>query len=205
MAGVASESGTDLSHYLLSETAEIRERFERNPLFVRAFADLVEPHAYRNLLAAFHGYYLILETLIRRRQQWLMAGLAKLRLNKAAWLEQDLQALGAMPGPAAPLALLPRIQCLPEAVGACFMSEYIAWNGEVVEKHLCLALPQHCRDAIRFVTAYGRSRHMQWQRFLDWLDGNHWSEEDEQLMRQAAWQGFSGLDEWLRCSLERKQ
>lgn len=186
---------------LLAETADLRERFERNPLFVRLFADRVDPRVYRHLLVVFHGYYHVLETLIRRRPEWLAAGPEALEHDKTAWLAADLENLGASPGPVAPLATLPGIHCFEHAVGACFVTEYLAWHGEVAEKHLRLALPRRCQRAVRFVTAYGRSREAQWQRLGEWLAGPGETCGRHEKTLRAARTTLAGLDGWLRDSL----
>lgn len=202
MASAASQSGLSLSEHLLRETAERRARFERNPLFSRVFADMVEARAYRRLLVGFHGYYGLLEALIRRQEGKTLSDKAEIKLDKTSWLEQDLEYLECRPGSPAPLAHLPRIRNLAEATGAAFVTEYIAWHSEVVEKHLRLALPRGCREAVHFVTAYGRSREMQWQRFRLWLDHQEWTGKQETAMIQAAGKTLAGMDAWLRDSIQ---
>ncbi|MDQ2069552.1 biliverdin-producing heme oxygenase [Natronospira bacteriovora] len=202
MAGTALEPEQPLRLHLLQQTEPERERFGRNPLFVRAFADLVEAQAYRRLVMGFHGYYRLLETLIRRNPDWLRTGLDHACLNKSDWLAEDLAVLDMDAGPLAPLAHLPRIRSLSEAAGACFLSEYIAWNSEVAEKHLRLALPRSCQPALRFVTAYGKSRESQWQRHCAWLDSRALSRSQRDACVRAARDGFLGLDAWLETCLD---
>jgi len=203
MASIAHNNLSNLSHSLLLETAEQRERFERNPLFSRVFSDSVEARVYRHVLSSLHGYYRIIEPLIRRRRAWLSAGLDQLHLDKTDWLQEDLDSLAVSPGPDAPLAHLPRIRHFAQAVGASYALEYIAWNTEVTEKHLRLALPRHCLDSLRFVTAYGRSRQAHWERFEAWLSELDWQQAKEDQAVEAANRCFQGLDHWLSESLER--
>lgn len=198
MARALEQPLTSPQQTLLAETADLRERFERNPLFSRVFADLVEVRIYRQVLTAFHAYYRVLERLIQRRPEWLAAGPEALENNKTAWLEQDLAILATRPRPPAPLAVLPGIHRLEQAVGACFVTEYIAWHGEVTEKHLRLALPRHCVEATHFVSGYGRSREAQWQRFGIWLADSDWAAGEIDIIVQTARETFTGLDTWLR-------
>lgn len=202
MASTAAEPNFELSRHLLGETADLRERFERNPLFSRVFADMVEARAYRRLLVAFHGYYDLLETLIRGRQGGKLCDFADVNLNKTAWLERDLHYLETSPGTPAPLAHLPRIRNRAEATGASFVTEYIAWHAEVAEKHLKLALPRDCIEAVHFVSAYGKSREMQWQRFCLYLDSQEWSMKEREQMIRTAQKTLAGMDAWLRDTIQ---
>jgi heme oxygenase len=201
MARVLEQPLSSPQQTLLAETSDLRERFERNPLFARVFADLVDARAYRQVLSAFHAYYRVLETLIQRRREWLNAGPEALENNKTAWLERDLVILETRPGSPAPLAFMPGIHSLEEAIGACFVTEYIAWHSEVTEKHLRLALPRHCLEATHFVSGYGRSREAQWQRFGDWLAESDQAMNRTDIIVQSARSTLAGLDTWLKESI----
>ncbi|MCP1726061.1 heme oxygenase [Natronospira proteinivora] len=201
MVRLALESNSGLSHQLLSETADVRERFQRNPLFARTFADLVEARVYRHLLGHLFSYFRLMEIMLSRCPKGGHHTLPEMVINKSRWIERDLIILKSTPAPFPPLALMAPIQNEADALGVSFFGEYLAWNSEVAEKHLQLALPRACRKAVHFVQAYGRSREAQWQRFSHWLDHYPLPEDRDHSPVKAARKCFSGLDQWLSESI----
>lgn len=203
MVRLALESSSGLSRQLLAETADARERFQRNPLFARAFADLVEARVYRHLLGRVFSYFRLQEILLSRCPDMARQALPEMVVRKSRWIERDLIILKSPPAAFPPLALLPPIRTKGNVLGVSFFSEYLVWSSEVAEKHLQLALPRHCRKATRFVQGYGRSRDVQWQRFCLWLDNHDGNGESGQQAIEAARKSFYGLDEWLLQSIDR--
>lgn len=83
------------------------------------------------------------------------------RRGKTAWLDEDLAALEARPGPEAEL---PRLSSVEEVAGAAYVIEGATLGGAVVLRSLDPALP------CRFFTAYGAQRGRRWRAFRQHLE-----------------------------------
>jgi|GEM_PF-3316584 len=201
MARRAHESNSGLSDLLLAQTADVRHQLQHNPLFARTFSSPVDVGVYRHVLTHFYGYYQLLELLLSQRPEWRRFDLPEMVLEKSQWLAADLAIIGPRAIPTPSLSLLPPIRNEAEALGVTFFTEFLAWNSEVAEKHLQLALPRRYQKATRFVRAYGRSRHEQWLRVQQWLNG--YTSEDIATVQviQAARRSFFGLNEWFTDSI----
>jgi len=94
-------------------------------------------------------------------ERWAPPGWAQLRLVKAAWLAQDLAALGLEPPPRRALAWPAPTQATA-ALGAMYVLEGATLGVQIVARRA----PQVTTAARRFLDGYGQHAGVLWREFL---------------------------------------
>jgi heme oxygenase len=123
---------------------------------------------YTRVLAAFYGFYALLEPLCQGAAGQGAAALDLPRRAKTPLLETDLTLLGHTP---ATLLALPRCRALPQvtsmsdAIGALYVMEGATLGGQIISRHLFDALHLDAQKGAAFFSGYGEQTGEMWRSF----------------------------------------
>lgn len=194
MPEALAHSGLMILDSLRQRTRPHHERAERTLAIMDAG---LERAAYRETLAALHGFYLPMEARLAAVPA-LPLDLAPRR--KAALLARDLRALGL--GDAA-IAALPRCPALPaptsagEALGCLYVLEGATLGGQVISRHLARTLGIGATTGAAFFGSYGARVGPMWQAFRATLVEHAARHGDDEAIVAAAGATFDAFTDWL--------
>ena len=157
-----------LADRLKTDTRAAHADAEASPSMRALMAPDVSPAAYREHLAGVARFVVPLERRLAAAGLDAVVPDLDARLVKAAWLRQDLDALGdaaALPGAdgGEPLGTA-------EALGALYVVEGSTLGGRLIERHLARALGVTPETGARYYHAYGEARGARWPAFRVALD-----------------------------------
>jgi len=155
--------------------------------------------SYRDLLVALYGFHAGIER--RFRGLGLESALdPEQRLAKAAWIAQDLLALGLQDSDIARIPLcdmLPDIASPAEALGALYVTEGATLGGQVILKEIKARLGLTPDRGARYFASYGMRIGVMWQGFLTVLETEGRDPEAARAMEGAARATFVAFGAWL--------
>ena len=153
---------------------------------------------YANLLEIFLGWYEPMERAFDRLSGWDAYGFSPGARRKAAWLVQDLQALGR---PAEQIAALPRCQSIPAltTLGCGFGCAYVVEGSTLGGRHIAAMMRDSLipLEARRFFTSYGTEVGTRWKEFLSSLDAFAETTSARQDIITGACDAFSSMQDWV--------
>lgn len=166
--------------------------------FVAIEHRLAEAGRYRDLLAAFAGYYEPLESALAA-VDWTGSGLNFAERRKGAWLRADLLELGGEASTLPASAEGHPMPDLPSAFGALYVLEGATLGGQ----HVVRALAQSANPALpqRFFRSYGNDVGARWREFLQALQAQSTQPNAAPRIVRGARQTFAGLARWLEHTL----
>lgn len=153
--------------------------------------------AHRELLRRLYGFYRPWEEravpVLERGHPGLTAG-----RSKVALLEHDLAFFGESPSairalPSCPT--LPALDTMPAALGSMYVVEGATLGGQIVSRHLAVALGIEPGRGTAFFGSYGAEVGPMWRRFGDALAA-HAGFEDGRIVA-AAQETFERLHRWI--------
>ena len=181
---------------LRSETRTEHEQMEATFQLPETRADLLR------WVAAFFGFLEPLEEHVVRglgSDHALVVG-----RTKAAWLREDLRALGLSEGE---IAALPRCLALPplhtraQMLGALYVFEGATLGGQIISKHIESALGLTDGAGYRYFRSYGPDVGRRWHEFRALLLENPSAADDEIVASARA--TFAALRAWCLAADER--
>jgi heme oxygenase len=149
---------------------------------------------YRNYLERWFGFVAPLEAELQRLNVWDALGLDAAERSKRESLESDLAELGATVC-ALPLAELPELRGLPEAVGSAYVIEGSTLGGRVLSRHVQACLG--ARVPRRFLEVYGPHTGERWQAFRAALPTYAVGHDTRDRMIAGAKSTFRAFTHWL--------
>lgn len=159
------------------------------------FSERLDLERYKQLLAAYYGFYQPLECNLLACE--LPEGFELSTRLKTPALEQDLRALNV------PLQALPVCDNLPpldhptSVLGVLYVLEGATLGGNVLRKHLSEQLGLEAGNGCAFLYVYGQDTGMQWKAFLDFLGRVPLDAPSRARAVHAACSTFSCFEQWL--------
>lgn len=188
---VPSRTPESLLDRLRRETAAQHRELEAT---VDITARLAAPESYRQLLAAFYGFYAPLELQLRRAAPTLDAMHG--RFEKCRWLAEDLAQLGvADPTQLPRCRSFPRLDNRPRVLGTMYVIEGSTLGG----RHISALLDAGAAADMprRFFTSYGSEVGTMWRSFVAQLN-ELTAPADHDIAAENARATFDSMREWLR-------
>ena len=176
-----------------SETAEQHRELENTVDISRRLADR---DSYRELLAQFYGFYRPLEVRLGHSVAAARSDATLGRLDKGAWLAEDLVQLGVDDIARLPqCAALPSVDTWPRVLGTMYVLEGSTLGG----RHISALLTTGSGDTLprRFFSSYGSEVGAMWRSFHAVLDELA-SPEDHECATENARATFDSMRVWLR-------
>lgn len=153
-----------LRDLLRQRTAAAHDALEITPLMQVISGGAPTVGEYQDFLEGHLSMHAPLEAALLA---WLPKDWCELRLVKAHWLRDDLQALGCVAPPAP--AHAPDITSQAQAMGILYVLEGGTLGLQVVRKRMQTDHPA-CTAASRFMVGYGSETGRNWLAFLDRLE-----------------------------------
>lgn len=183
---------------LKSQTASLHSQLEAR---VDLPSRLQSPHAYQQLLTAFYGFYLPVETRLATCADLKAAGLDMQPRCKVPLLISDLN-YWKIPVDTLPLASdLPRISSASEGFGCLYVLEGATLGSQIIKRLLEQHLSISADNGGAFFNAYGDDVGNMWQAFRQTVSqyaSTHPLERD--AIVATAKETFSKLEDWFtRC------
>ena len=185
-------AGGSLLERLRSETAEQHRELENTVDISRRLADR---DSYRELLALFYGFYRPVELRLGHSVAAGRNDVTLGRLEKAAWLAEDLVQLGVDDITRLPqCTALPPLDTWPRALGTMYVLEGSTLGG----RHISALLINGAGATFprRFFTSYGSEVGPMWRSFCAVLDELS-SPQDHELAAENARATFDSMRVWL--------
>jgi heme oxygenase (biliverdin-IX-beta and delta-forming) len=176
-------------------TRQAHIRIEQRMPFAAPHFDVA---SYRQLLAAFHGFYRPLEQRLAASARCLTALQWDQRV-KLPLLTMDLLALGMTCGDIEALPIcdrLPAVETPSRALGCLYVVEGSTLGGQVVQRLLFDSLGAAVADALAFFRSYGTEVGTRWRGFLVCLEALKDDKEAEEAKLTAV-DTFRALENWL--------
>ena len=191
--GLRTRACGSLLERLRSETAEQHRELENTVDISRRLADR---DSYEALLAQFYGFYRPLELRLAESPAGARSDVMLARLEKAAWLAEDLTQLGVHDIAHLPqCAELPPLDTWSRALGTMYVLEGSTLGG----RHISTLLTNSSAGTWprRFFTSYGPEVGGMWRSFCAVLDELS-APEDHELATENARATFDSMRVWLR-------
>ncbi len=157
--------------------------------------------AYQQLLAAFYGFYLPVETRLAECAELQRAGLDIEPRRKVALLVQDLQQWDVDVDSLPRTTDLPAVASAPEAFGCLYVLEGATLGSQIIKRLLVQQLAISAENGGAFFNAYGERVGLMWDAFRQSLSqyaATHPQERD--AIVSAAQDTFRKLEAWFaRC------
>jgi heme oxygenase len=149
---------------------------------------------YRRYLERWFGFLAPLEAELQRLQVWGVLGLDPSERGKRQRLESDLGELGAVVC-ALPLAGLPELRGLPEAVGSAYVIEGSTLGGRVLSRHVQTCLGAEVPRS--FLEVYGHDTGQRWHAFRAALASYALGRDTQDRVISGAKSTFRAFTRWL--------
>ncbi|RYZ69927.1 MAG: biliverdin-producing heme oxygenase [Proteobacteria bacterium] len=175
---------------LKTETRAVHERLETT---LDLMSESLTHERYEKTLLAMAAFYRGLE-----KQLSLLPGRVYEGRSKAAWFEQDYQALKLDPSKEKPCPVVPHLNSEAEKLGAMYVVEGATLGGRFVSKHLSERLGLSGDSGASFFSAYREKTGERWKEFVAHLESTPGSAD---LVVSGAHQTFSALEKWLSQEL----
>ena len=193
-------------------TRDLHEHIERHMGLTERFASTRE---YRTLLERYYGFYAPLEEQLasqRYEAAWAALDMDFVCRRKIPLLESDLHALGLTTADIAalkrcPSDRLPRASTAAELAGCAYVMEGATLGGQVIGRHLELALGLRPGEpGAKFFYGYGLRTGVLWREFRMGVEGFAAREEAAspgssasiaQQALAASRQAFTAMEDWL--------
>ena len=159
------------------------------------FSESLDIERYKNLLAAYYGFYQALES--RLLNSGIPAGFDLPARLKTPALRQDLHALGISIESVPLCDSLPSLSSPANALGVLYVLEGATLGGNVLRKKMSLRLNLDAGNGCAFLYVYGEATGQQWQAFLDFLGSVPLDAQARDEAVQAACSTFSCFEQWL--------
>jgi heme oxygenase len=169
-------------------------------LLVPRLQQISTPGEYVRLLQTFYGFFSPLEAQIEQHLTSRQLPDLKER-RKAAFLLDDMSALGFHSAGLDVSPYLPRISNEVQAWGALYVLEGSTLGGRGITRMLLKQCPGLSVRYLKFFNGYGDSTGPMWLRFQDALNGLHLSESDLSQTVQAANDTFLNFKRWIEETL----
>ena len=159
------------------------------------FSERLDLECYKQLLAAYYGFYQPLESNLLACT--LPDGFELSTRLKTPALRQDLRALNVHI-PSLPVCdTLPPLDHPASVLGVLYVLEGATLGGNVLRKHLFEQLGLDTDNGCAFLYVYGQATGMQWKAFLDFLGSVPLDAPSRALVVHAACSTFSCFEQWL--------
>lgn len=149
---------------------------------------------YRRYLERWFGFLAPLEAELQRLQVWSALGLNASERGKRQSLESDLGELGAIVC-ALPLAGLPELRSVAEAVGSAYVIEGSTLGGRVLSRHVQTCLGAQVPRS--FLEVYGHDTGHRWHAFRAALASYALGRETQDRVIAGAKCTFRTFTRWL--------
>ena len=196
---VIQEEAAPPSSILSRLRLETRGEHEAVEQVLDLMSGSLTPAAYCHRLEQFYGFYAPLETVLQARELTLLpatrAAMAG-RLNKTAFLLQDLQHLGAHVENVPLCRNLPPLLTQAEVLGCMYVMEGATLGGRVITKHIRAALGITPITGGSFFEGYGDDTGIMWQGMRQLLVSGAPDTETENTIVTNAVATFTSLRRW---------
>jgi heme oxygenase len=188
-----------LLHALKARTAASHSNLENS---LDVFSRVRDAAAYRGLLGKFFTLYEPLEAQLERSADWSSLKFDFDAHRKAAWLREDLSALGVS---AAEMDSWQRCRSLPDtagvgaAIGCLYVLEGSMLGGQVISKRFRETLGVTPETGGRFFNGYGAETGQRWRAFGQWVQEADVREGGLEVpAAEAAKSTFACFGQWLK-------
>lgn len=155
---------------------------------------------YGRLLTTFYGYFSPLEALIEQYLTPVQLPDIKER-RKAAFLLDDLAALGHNTKNLAITSHLPLLTSEAQAWGALYVSEGSTLGGRGITRMLLKQCPDLTLHHLSFFNGYGEATGPMWLRFQEMLNSLEYTESELAQTIEAANNTFLNFKRWIEETL----
>jgi heme oxygenase len=158
------------------------------------------PARYRDVLRAFFGFYVPLESSLETSAPPALSADVACR-RKSWWLLEDLLSLGDSTQVIGALPLcreLPPMATQTDVLGALYVVEGATLGGQYVLQSLRRSLGPNADHHVRFFASYGSRVPDMWAALLRILKAAAYDEMQEQAIIASACRTFSSFEQWLK-------
>ncbi|WP_242210127.1 MULTISPECIES: biliverdin-producing heme oxygenase [unclassified Pseudomonas] len=181
---------------LRAGTAELHIALEKRLPF---FSDALDTQAFVQLMQAYYGFYLPLESALLRSAA-IPADFDLPPRLKAPTLRTDLHALGVS---AEALQGLPQCEQLPvidssaACLGVLYVLEGATLGGQILRREISARLGLEADNGAAFLDIYGAATGRRWRDFIEYLGNRPISADERTAVVTAAQTTFSCFERWL--------
>lgn len=184
---------TGILELLRASTADLHQQIEHR---LRIFSPEFDLQAYMRLLARFYGFWLPLESELRKLSVLVTSAVALERRLKAHLLEADLRVFGIDPAVLPLCERLPSVQNLFSGLGCLYVTEGSTLGAQFIARHLREQFSIDAGTGGSFFNAYGGEVAKRWSDFRTFLE-MHTSAGNSSELVAAARETFENFNEWL--------
>lgn len=181
---------------LRAGTAELHIALEKRLPF---FSDTLDIQAFVQLMQAYYGFYLPLESALQQSAA-IPADFDLAPRLKAQTLRADLHALGVSAEALANLPLcdqLPLITSGAACLGALYVLEGATLGGQILRREISTRLGLEADNGAAFLDIYGAATGRRWRDFIEYLSNRPMDAGEREAVVTAAQSTFSCFERWL--------
>lgn len=181
---------------LRAGTAERHIALEKRLPF---FSEALDSKAFARLMQAYYGFYLPLESALRRCSAFPVDFDLGPRL-KTPTLRSDLRALGLSSEAIDGLSIcpsLPFVDSHAACLGVLYVLEGATLGGQVLRREIARRLDLDADSGAAFLQVYGEATGRRWRDFIEYLGSRPMDADEREAVVRAAHATFSCFERWL--------